>query len=88
MMDDTPLPFDLSAVPRKKLTADFGDGNQSSEGCLLLLRQAECELGVCGRLAEEMPDRRDAKREAAPLMLSSGSHSRGLGCLSALQAAK
>ena len=62
MTDDTPLPFDLSAVRRKKLTVDFGGGNQSSDGGLLLLRQAERKLGVCRRLADAMPDRRDPDR--------------------------
>jgi hypothetical protein len=50
MTDDTPLPFDLSAVRRKKLTVDFGGGNQSSNGGLLLLRSAERKLGVCRRV--------------------------------------
>jgi DDE family transposase len=62
MTDATPLPFDLSAVRRKKLTADFGGGNQSSNGGLLLLKSAERKLGVCGRLADTMPDRREASR--------------------------
>jgi hypothetical protein len=31
MTDDTPLPFDLPAVRRKKLTVDFDGGNQSSD---------------------------------------------------------
>src|ERR1700755_745668 len=62
MTDGTPLPFDLSAVRRKKLTADFGGGSQSSNGGLLLLRGAERKLGVCGRLAGWMPDRREASR--------------------------
>ena len=31
MTDATPLPFDLSAVRRKKLTVDFGGGNKSSD---------------------------------------------------------
>ena len=62
MTDDTPLPFDLPAVERKKLTVDFSGGNQSSDGGLLLLRQAERRLGVCRRLAEAMPDRRDQTR--------------------------
>ena len=62
MTDATLLPFDLSAVRRKKLTVDFGGGNQSSDGGLLLLRSAERKLGICGRLAEAMPDRRDASR--------------------------
>src|SRR6202795_3636367 len=62
MTDDTPLPFDLPSVRRKKLTVDFAGGNQSSNGGLLLLRQAERKLGVCRRLAEAMPDRRDPDR--------------------------
>jgi hypothetical protein len=62
MTDETPLPFDLSAVRRKKLTVDFGGGNQSSDGGLLLLRHAERKLGVCRRLADAMPDCRDPSR--------------------------
>src|SRR6201981_2921259 len=62
MMDATLLPFDLPSVRRKKLTVDFDGGNQSSDAGLLLLRHAERRLGVCGRLADAMPDRRDAKR--------------------------
>jgi hypothetical protein len=62
MTDATPLPFDLPSVRRKKLTIDFAGGNQSSDGGLLLLREAERELGVCRRLAEAMPDRRTASR--------------------------
>jgi hypothetical protein len=41
---------------------DFGGGNQSSNGGLLLLRSAERKLGVCRRLADAMPDHRDASR--------------------------
>jgi len=62
MTNDTPLPFDLPAVHRKKLTVDFAGGNQSSDAGLLLLREAERKLGVCRRLAESMPDRRDSDR--------------------------
>ena len=62
MTEDTPLPFDLPAVERKKLTIDFDGGNQSSDAGLLLLRQAEKKLGVCRRLADAMPDRRDQTR--------------------------
>lgn len=62
MTDDTLLPFDLASVRRKKLTVDFAGGNQSSDGGLLLLRAAERRLGVCRRLAEAMPDRRDPDR--------------------------
>jgi Transposase DDE domain group 1 len=62
MTDDTLLPFDLPAVHRKKLTVDFDGGNQSSDGGLLLLREAERRLGVCRRLAQAMSDRRDPDR--------------------------
>ena len=62
MTDDTPLPFDLPAVHRKKLTVDFDGGTQSSDAGLLLLREAERKLGVCRRLAEAIPDRRDPDR--------------------------
>jgi hypothetical protein len=40
---------------------DFGGGDRSSNGDLLL-RTAERKLGVGGRLADAMPDRRDASR--------------------------
>lgn len=62
MTDAIPLPFDLPSVHRKKLTVDFDGGNQSSNGGLLLLRQAERKLDVCRRLADATPDRRDPSR--------------------------
>jgi len=62
MNDDTLLPFELPSVRRKKLTVDFAGGQQSSDGGLLLLREAERRLGVCRRLAAAMPDRRDPDR--------------------------
>jgi hypothetical protein len=62
MTDATPLPFDLPAVARKKLTVDFDGGNQSSDAGLLLLRAAEGKVGVCARMAAALPDRRDPAR--------------------------
>jgi hypothetical protein len=62
MRDDRPLPFDLPAVGRKKLTVDFDGGSQSSDGGLLLLREAERLLGICARLAGNLSDRRDPHR--------------------------
>src|SRR5262245_59616243 len=62
MTDAIPLPFDLPSVERKKLTVDFAGGNQSSDGGLLLLWQAERKLGVCRRIAAAMPDRRNGSR--------------------------
>jgi hypothetical protein len=46
MDHDTLLPCDLPAVARKKLTVDFEGGNQSSDGGLLLLREAERVFGT------------------------------------------
>jgi Transposase DDE domain group 1 len=62
MSDATPLPFDLPSVRRKKLTVDFDGGNQSSDAGVLLLREAERKLGVCRRLSQAMPDRRNPDR--------------------------
>ena len=62
MMNATPLPFDLPAVARKKLTVDFDGGKQSSDAGLLLLRGAEKKIGVCARLTDAMRDRRDPTR--------------------------
>lgn len=62
MTDLTPLPFDLPAVARKKLTVDFDGGNQSSDAGVLLLRAAEQKVGIVARLAAALPDRRDPTR--------------------------
>jgi hypothetical protein len=62
MTEATLLPFDLPAVHRKKLTVDFEGGSQSSDGGLLLLREAERSLGICARLAGSLTDRRDPGR--------------------------
>ena len=50
MTEDTLLPFDLPAVKRKKVTADFGGGLISSDGGLVLLRGAERRLGLAETL--------------------------------------
>ena len=67
MTDDTQLPVDLPAVCRKKLTAVFDGGNQSSDDGLLLVRAADNRLGVTKRLAAVFPDRRDPTRIRHPL---------------------
>ena len=51
MTEDILLPFDLPAVSRKKVTADFGGGLISSDGGLVLLREAERRLGLSETLA-------------------------------------
>jgi len=62
MTDATPLPFDLPAISRKKLTVDFDGGNQSSDAGVLLLRAAEQKIGIVKRIAAALPDRRDQTR--------------------------
>lgn len=59
MTDNTLLPFDLPAVRRKKVTAAFDGGLISSNGGLLLLREAERRLGLADQLAGCVRDRRD-----------------------------
>ena len=51
MTDDSLLPFDLPAVCRKKVTAAFDGGLISSDGGLVLLREAERRLGLVDLLA-------------------------------------
>jgi len=62
MQDDSLLPFDLPAVCRKKLTAAFDGGSISSDGGLVLLREADRRLGLSARLAKCIRDRRDPAR--------------------------
>ena len=62
MSDDMLPSFDLPAVHRKKLTAGFDGGQLSSDGGLLLLREAERKLGIASRLAGAVRDRRDPAR--------------------------
>ena len=59
MTDDTLLPFDLPAVRRKKVTAAFDGGLISSDGGLVLLREAERRLGLAELVAGCLRDRRD-----------------------------
>ena len=71
MTEDTLLPFDLPAVSRKKVTADFGGGLISSDGGLVLLREAERRLGLAGALAGCIREWRDPERvvHTLPAML-------------------
>lgn len=62
MHDDSLLPFDLPALCRKKVTAAFDGGSISSDGGLVLLREAERRLGLSALLAKGMRDRRDPAR--------------------------
>ena len=57
MTEDILLPFDLPAVSRKKVTADFGGGLISSDGGLVLLRAAKRQLGQAEALTGCIRDR-------------------------------
>lgn len=59
MTEDTLLPFDLPAVKRKKVTAEFAGGSISSDGGLVLLREAERRLGLAEALAGCIREWRD-----------------------------
>ena len=62
MTEDILLPFDLPAVRRKKVTADFEGGLISSDGGLVLLRGAERRLGLSETLAGCIREWRDPER--------------------------
>ena len=51
MTEDTLFQFDLPAVRLKKVTADFSGGLISSDGGLVLLREAERRLDLAEALA-------------------------------------
>ena len=59
MPDDSLLPFDLPSVQRKKVSAAFDGGLISSDGGLVLLREAERRLGLAQTLAGCIRDRRN-----------------------------
>jgi hypothetical protein len=59
MLDDSLLPFSFPAVWRKKITAAFDGGRITSDGGVMLLGQAERRLGVAGKLAAVVADRRN-----------------------------
>ncbi len=65
MTEDTPLPFDLPAASRKKVTADFAGGSISSDGGLVLLRAAERRLGLAEALTGCIREWRDPDRVTA-----------------------
>jgi hypothetical protein len=62
MQQDSPLPFDLPAVARKKVSVAFDGGMLSSDAGVLLLRGVERRLSIAARLAACLTDRRDPNR--------------------------
>lgn len=62
MADDSLLGFSFPAICRKKMTATFDGGRLTSDGGVLLLAQAERQLGIAERLAACISDPRDQSR--------------------------
>src|SRR5712692_6091934 len=62
MDEDIPLPFDLPAVARKKVSAAFDGGRITSDGGVMLLAEAERRLGIADHLARVIPDERGSDR--------------------------
>lgn len=60
--DDNAALFSFPAVARKKLTAAFDGGRLTSDGGVLLLAQAEREMGICAQLSACIADPRDPSR--------------------------
>jgi len=60
--------FQFPAVKRRQVTARFTGGDVTSDGGLLLLRQADRKLGLSKGLAAVLPDPRDPDRIVHPLL--------------------
>jgi hypothetical protein len=58
-MADSGLPFTFPEIHRRKVTAAFDGGRLTSDGGVLLLAQAERQLGIASRLAGCIADPRD-----------------------------
>lgn len=54
--------FSFPAIGRKKVSAAFDGGRLTSDGGVLLLAQAEREMGICAQLAGCIADLRDPSR--------------------------
>lgn len=61
MTEDTPLPFALPSVRRKKVTAAFDGGRITSDGGVLLLSAVEKEIGITDRLTPLIKDPRNPR---------------------------
>jgi Transposase DDE domain group 1 len=62
MTDCSQLCFEFPGFGGRKIQADFGGGNVSSDGGVLLLRQVDRWRGLSKGLAKVLPDKRDPDR--------------------------
>jgi hypothetical protein len=58
----TQAKIDFGRFGRRVIEADFGGGDLSSDGGLLLLRQVDRHLGLSRMAAAAIPDPRDPER--------------------------
>jgi DDE family transposase len=56
------LPIEFPGFGGRKIEADFGGGQVTSDGGVLLLRQVDRWIGLTKRLGALLPDRRDPER--------------------------
>ena len=57
-METSQITLSFANVSGKKIEADFDGGTTTSDGGVLLLRQAEARTGIVNRLVGAMSDRR------------------------------
>jgi hypothetical protein len=60
--DCNSLPIEFPGFGGRKIQADFSDGQVSSDGGVLLIRQVDRWIGLTKRLGELLPDPRDPDR--------------------------
>ena len=64
MTDCTPLSFDFPACRKRRVEADFCGGDITSNGGVLLLRQADRLIGLTASLARRLTDARQRGKVA------------------------
>jgi hypothetical protein len=62
MTNCIPLTYQFSKVKNRQIEINFTGGDISSDGGVLLLREADKRLGITNELARIFPDRRDANK--------------------------
>ncbi len=59
--------FEFPVANRRRVQASFTGGDVSSDGGLLLVRQADRQLKLTATLAKRLPDQRDPAKTTHPL---------------------
>jgi hypothetical protein len=72
--------LNFPSFDRRKIEGSFGGGEVSSDGGLMILRQVDRKLGLIGRLAAKLPDRRDPGKVRHELRTLLGQRIFGIAC--------